>query len=74
MENGQSPIKSIHRLSLLIETRYDLNYDIIKDQMYRLQKKGYSQPEKVENLDVLIDKICEVLGATREDLVNEVER
>ncbi len=72
LRNGERPIKTIHRLALVIETRYDLDYDIIKYQMYKAQKKGYKQHNKVEGLEVLIEKICLVLGVTRDDLVNEI--
>ncbi|MCK0146848.1 hypothetical protein MWU78_14415 [Arenibacter sp. F26102] len=74
MKSGQRPIKNIHRLALIIETRYDLDYDRIKDQMYKSQKTGYQQHDKVEGLDELIEKICLVLGASREDLIHEVEQ
>lgn len=73
MKSGQRPIKNIHRLALIIETRYDLDYDRIKDQMYKAQKTGYQQHDKVEGLDELIEKICLVLGTTRDNLVKEVE-
>lgn len=73
LKKGERPIKTIHRLALIIETRYDLDYDIIIYQLYKAQKKGYKQHDKVEGLEVLIEKTCLVLGVTRDDLVNEIE-
>ena len=76
MDNGQRPIKWINRLALLIDTRYgdDYEYDRIRDVMYKAQKTGYSQHDKVEWIDGLVDKICEVLDTKRDDLIQEIER
>ncbi|MCK0148217.1 hypothetical protein MWU78_21400 [Arenibacter sp. F26102] len=76
MKSGQRPIKNIHRLALLIDTRYgdEYAYERIKDVMYKAQKTGYQQHEKLEWMEGLINKICAVLDTTRDELVKEVEQ
>ncbi|PXX26266.1 hypothetical protein C7967_11527 [Thalassospira sp. 11-3] len=76
LEQGKPPIKSIHRLALLIDTRYgdEYEYERIKDVMYKAQKTGYQQHEKVEWMEGLINKICAVLDTKREDLVQDIEQ
>jgi len=74
LNNGERPIKNTHRLALIIETRYELDYERIKDQMYKAQKTGYQQHDKVEGIEGLINNICAVLNTTREDLIQEIEQ
>ncbi|WP_273273274.1 hypothetical protein [Maribacter polysiphoniae] len=73
LKDGHRPIKSIHRLSLLMVARYDLDYDIVVYMLYKAQKKGYQQHDKVIELERLIVKICEVLDTKRDDLVQVIE-
>lgn len=69
---GKRPIKNINRLSLLIETRYDENHDVVLYMLYKASKKGYCQDYKLDELESIITMVCEVLEVDREQLVKEV--
>ncbi len=73
---NKTPIKNINQLAMLMEARYpdECEYESTLHTLYKARIMGYQRKDAKAKINKIIDKICIVLGTTKESITEEIEK